>query len=161
MSEKAEVITESVVVQWMRDMGLSPNARSDARANWVYEVQYPATGMIHYGVANSRATPRAVTIACRMTPSPEQATAFRNLKDEAKRDFWRKLRAALHREFVEFQIEGAPFNECPVSFQVSSVRYDDGLSLDSFARTLSSVHKACIDGCAVFEEELGVVATVK
>jgi hypothetical protein len=35
------------------------------------------------------------------------------------------------------------------------MRFDDGLTLDSFARTMSSVSKACFDGCALFLERLG------
>jgi hypothetical protein len=34
------------------------------------------------------------------------------------------------------------------------MRYDDGLTLDSFARTISSLMKACVDGVSCFHDRL-------
>lgn len=141
--------------EWLRDMGLTPEMKNDPNANWVFEVAYPQNGQYRFAIANPKALPRAVTIAARLAPTAEQVRAFRDLEGDVKQEFWRTLRSILNREFVEFQIEGTPLSDCPIAFQVSAVRYDDGLTLDSLHRTLSSVNKACLDGCAFFEERLG------
>ena len=48
-----------------------------------------------------------------------------------------------------------PATECPKALRVTAVRFDDGLTLDSFARTVSSVCKACSDIVVLFSERLG------
>jgi hypothetical protein len=41
------------------------------------------------------------------------------------------------------------------SRSIDVARFDDGLTLDSFARSLSSVNKAYLDGCNFFGEQFG------
>jgi len=154
MNGKIDLTVPTRVGEWLREMGFSPVTRADPKANWLFEVTYPP-GHIRVGVGNPKAMPRSVTIACRLTATTEQVAAFRNLEEDSKREFWQTLRATLNREFVEFQIEGMRLSDCPIAFQVTAIRFDDGLSLDSLARTMSSVNKACIDACAIFEERLG------
>jgi hypothetical protein len=58
-------------------------------------------------------------------------------------------------DFVEFHLEGTPAKDCPAAFSINVARFDDGLTLDSFARSLSSVNKAYFDGCNFFGEQFG------
>lgn len=138
---------------WLRDMGCTPGpVPLEPAINWALEVTIPPG--THMVVFNLKQAPRAVMVQARMVPIAAQIEAFGVLEEDSRREFWQALRSTLNREFTEFQIEGAPF-ECPASFTVSATRWDDGLTLDSFARTLSSVNKACLDGSAVFDEHLG------
>ena len=138
---------------WLRDIGCTPGPVTlDPAMNWAIEVTFPPG--IRMVVFNLKSSPRAVMVQARMAPLQAQVEAFGALEEDSRREFWGALRSTLNREFTEFQVQGAPF-ECPASFLVSATRWDDGLTLDSFARTLSSVNKACLDGSAVFEERLG------
>jgi hypothetical protein len=106
-------------------------------------------------VVNPKSIPRALMLVCGMSPVAAHVTAFQALKEEQRRTFWKDLRNLLNREFVEFQLEGAPVLECPKVIRISAVRFDDGLSLDSFSRTVASVCKACSDTIVHFSENLG------
>jgi hypothetical protein len=138
---------------WLRDIGCTPvPVPLEPATNWAVAVTIPPG--THMVVFNLKQAPRAVIVQARMVPLPAQSEAFGALEEDSRREFWQELRSTLNREFTEFQLEGAPYN-CPAAFVVSATRWDDGLTLDSFARTLSSVNKACLDGSAVFEEHLG------
>jgi hypothetical protein len=90
-----------------------------------------------------------------MSVAPDQTAAYNNLEEDGRKEFWRSLRATLNREYTEFQIEGQPIVECPKAIRITAVRFDDGLTLDSFARTINSVCKACADAGAHFADRLG------
>lgn len=144
---------------WLREMGCAPDAVADPLANWAYEIGFPPNTpvSVRMRVGNPKIMPRAVVVAVRMVPQQNQLAAFNGLDEDAKREFWQALRSELNREFCEFAIEGNPMAECPQAFSVSATRFDDGLSLDSLFRTINSVLKACMDGCALFDERLGAV----
>jgi hypothetical protein len=44
---------------------------------------------------------------------------------------------------------------CPAAFQITATRYEDGLSLDSLARTVSSVYKAELAAIICAQQHLG------
>jgi hypothetical protein len=106
-------------------------------------------------LVNPKSIPRAVMLVCGMSPVAAHVTAFQALSAADRGEFWRDLRTLLSREFVEFQLEGTPGVECPKVLRISAVRFDDGLTLDSFSSTLSSVCKACGDAIVLFTERLG------
>ena len=57
---------------------------------------------------------------------------------------------------ADFQIDGAEtLQDCPTRFQIQVVRYEDGKTLDSFARSLGAVYKTRLAGVWVVQEELG------
>jgi len=58
---------------------------------------------------------------------------------------------------VECQIEGTPMVHCPAGFAANCIRYDDGLTLDSFAHNIASLQRTVFDAIAVFHEHLGDV----
>jgi hypothetical protein len=56
-------------------------------------------------------------------------------------------------------VKGEAFGQCPKTFTVTATRWDDGLNLDTLAFTISNVHKAIMDACALFDERLGVMSS--
>jgi hypothetical protein len=154
MLTKADVATPEVIEGWLHDLSLATTRRTDPASNWMLEFTVPGPNPLVLNVVNPKAVPRAVMFVCGLMAAPGHEVAFKALDDSTRRKFWMDLRALLSREFVEFQAEGA-ITECPKSVRVTAVRFDDGLTLDSFARTLSSVCKACADAVAYFTDNLG------
>jgi hypothetical protein len=157
MTTKSAGMNQQLIEGWLRDIGCTPEPQTLARMNWALKVNFPPDGAatLSLTVGNPIQIPRGVFIACHITPSPEHVDAFNRQEPKVRREFWQLLRNTLNRETIEFQIEGIPTQECPKSFQVSATRFDDGLTLDSFARSMSSVLKGCIDGVSCFQDRLG------
>jgi len=154
MLTKADVATPDVIEGWLHDMALVTARKTDAGSNWMLEFTVPGQNPLVMNVVNPKVLPRAVMFVCGMMAAPGHDTAFNALSEADRRGFWQKLRSTLNREFVEFQAEGV-VTECPKSIRITAVRFDDGLTLDSFGRTMSSVCKACADAVALFTEYLG------
>lgn len=154
MLTKADVATPNVIEGWLHDMALASTRRSDPSSNWMLEFTVPGPNPLVVNVVNPKAVPRAVMFVCGLAPAPGHDAAFKALDEDTRKKFWQQLRATLTREYVEFQADGV-VTECPKSVRVTAVRFDDGLTLDSFGRTLSSVCKGCADAIAHFTEYLG------
>lgn len=155
MLTKDQVTSPTVLEGWLRDLGLPPTVRQDGMNNWNLEFTVTGSNTLIMNVVNPKSIPRAVMLVCGMSPVAGHVAAFQALSTEQRQLFWRDLRMLLSREFVEFQLEGTPGVECPKVLRISAVRFDDGLTLDSFSGTLSSVCKACGDAIYLFTERLG------
>jgi hypothetical protein len=155
MLTQNDLATPTVLAGWLRDLALTPTPREDGLNNWNLEFTITGSSNLIMNLVNPKTIPRAVMMVCGMSPGAAHLTSFQNKSEEVREAFWKDLRRMLSREFVEFQLEGIPVLECPKVLRVSAVRFDDGLTLDSFSRTLSSVCKACSDAIVFFSERLG------
>ena len=154
MLTKADLADPTVIEGWVGDLALTPTRRTDPNSNW--HIQFTIAGPNAFAISciNPKMLPRAVMLVCGMVPAPENVTAFNALTAERKKEFWERLRDTLNKESIEFQIEGTPAVECPKTLRVTAIRFDDGLSLDSFAHSLALVCKTCSDAVAFFNERL-------
>jgi hypothetical protein len=155
MLTKSDLGTPEAIDAWLRDMALTSTRRNDGTNNWNLEFTVAGSTTLIVNVVNPKALPRAIMIVCGMQIVPGHAAAFKALSEAQRTGFWRELRALLNRDFIEFQIEGAATLEAPKTIRVSSLRFDDGLTLDSFAHSLTAVCKACGDVVRFFIEGLG------
>ncbi len=154
MLTKADIATPDVIEGWLHDLSLATTRRVDAASNWMLDFTVPGPNPLVVNVVNPKSIPRAIMFVCGLAAAPGHETAFKALDEATRKTFWPRLRNLLSREFVEFQAEGA-LTECPKSVRITAVRFDDGLTLDSFGRTLSSVCKTASDAIAFFTEHLG------
>jgi len=154
MLTKDDLATPTVIEGWLQDMALKCIPRTDPASNWMLEFTVPAQNPLVLSVVNPKVIPRGIMFVCGMLAAPGHEAAFNKLDDARRVAFWRQLRTSLSREFVEFQAEGV-ITECPKSIRITAVRFDDGLTLDSFSRTLSSVCKAVADAMMHFNDFLG------
>jgi hypothetical protein len=157
MLTKSDLATPTLIEGWLRDIAFTPIQRQDPTSNWNIEFTLTGQTPLSLRVINTTAIPRAITVVCILGTAPEHVTVFNRLGEAARREFWRQLRATLNREFVEFQIQGTALVECPTMIQLTATRYDDGLTLDSFARTVASVIKASFDAMFFYHERLGEI----
>jgi hypothetical protein len=155
MLTKSDLTTSTIIEGWLRDLALTPIQRPDGANTWNVEFTVPGQPTFIMNVVNPKPFPRAIMLICGMTPVASHVEAFQRLDEAHRIAFWKDLRSLLSREFVEFHVEGAAVKECPKALRVTAMRFDDWLSLDSFARTLSSVSKACGDIVVLFTERLG------
>jgi hypothetical protein len=154
MLTKADLADPTVIEGWVRDLALTPTRREDPSNNW--RIQFATAGANAFTIScvSPKSLPRAIMLICGIVPAPENITAFNALPPAQKKQFWEGLRDTLNRESIEFQIEGTPVDECPKTIRVTAVRFDDGLSLDSFAHSLGLVCKASLDAATHFNERL-------
>ena len=155
MVTQSDLATPTLIEGWLRDLALPSTRRDDGVNNWNLEFTVVGPNPLVLNIVNPRPIPRGVMLVCGLAVAPEQVNAYNQLEEDVKREFWATLRTTLNREYVEFQVEGQAVAECPKSIRVTAVRFDDGLTLDSFARTISSVCKTCSDAIAHFTDRLG------
>jgi hypothetical protein len=154
MLNKSDLTTPDVIEGWLHDLGLTCTRRTDAASNWSLEFSIAGPSPLVLSAVNPKSVARAVMLVCAMTAAPEHIEKFKTLDDGARRKFWQGMRDTLNREYVEFQIDGTPPSECPKMLRITAIRFDDGLTLDSFARTISSVCKAAASAVAQFTDNL-------
>jgi hypothetical protein len=152
MLNKTDLTTPTIIEGWLHDLGLTSTRRTDAGSNWALEFTVLGPNPLVLSAVNPKSVPRAVMLVCGMSAAPEHITMFNALELSARKEFWRNMRDALNREYVEFQLDGVAPTECPKMLRVSCVRFDDGLNLDSFARSISSVCKAAAAAVAQFTD---------
>jgi hypothetical protein len=144
------------VEEWLRASGCTPVEQQDVATDWHVRVDYPVKSPHVIHVAAPKVTPGAVVIATAMDVGREHREAFEALDDEAKAEFLWDLRRTLNQVEVDFQLEGARGElDLPTRFQVSQVRFDDGLTRDSFMRGVGTVFKVELKAAWLFQERLG------
>jgi hypothetical protein len=155
MLNKIDLTTPAVIEGWLQDLGLACVRRTDAASNWALEFTIAGANPLVLSAVNPKSVPRAVMVVCGLTAAPAHIEVFKTLEERVRRDFWRQMRTMLTRDYVEFQLEGTPTSECPRMLRVTCLRFDDGLTLDSFARSLNSVCKTAADAIAHYTDHLG------
>jgi hypothetical protein len=149
-------ISKEVIVGWLKDMGFNPKPVPDAAGDWRYSICIPPTQeQNRLEVFGSKQLPRAVIVGSNTAISPEHSSTLIALDADAKREFLAALVNALNKEFVEYQLEMDQLTGDVKSFRVTAVRYDDGLTLDSFNRTVGSVYKTQIAAIQCVQQFLG------
>ena len=119
-----------------------PIATKDPRSAWHFRATYPAGSSHVMHVASPHKKPDTLIIASVLTITQTQFDAFSQLPDESKENLLWALRFRLNSVETDFRLDGvAGPLDCPTRILTSVVRYEDGLSLDSFARSLGAVYK--------------------
>jgi hypothetical protein len=152
MLNKTDLTTPDAIEGWLHDLSLTCVRRTDAASNWALEFTIAGASPLVLSAVNPKSVPRAVMLVCAMTAAPEHIEKFKTLEESGRRKFWQEMRDTLNREYIEFQLDGTPPSECPRMLRVTAIRFDDGLSLDSFARSISSVCKAAAAAVAKFTD---------
>jgi len=141
---------------WVRKLGATPVKITDASAAWHYEFDYPHGTPHRMHVLGPKDRPESVVILSATNVSAEHVKGFGELDDDDKAAFLWAIRKTLNQDFSEFRLlvpsEGVV---CPTAFHITATRYEDGLSLDSFARSVSSVYKTELAGIMCVQEHLG------
>lgn len=143
------------VERWLRDLGLEPMERPDARSRWHLAFEYPSGSGNYMLAASPDVEVPSVVVASVVRLADQHLRTFDELADGEKHAFLFGLRRALNQLEADFRLNDmeGPL-ACPRSFQVSARRFPDGLSLDGFARTVGSVFKTQLEGIWYVQERL-------
>jgi hypothetical protein len=141
--------------KWLRSMGCNPTVIDDPHALWHIQVNYPPAQPHIMHVVCPKQTPEAVVIATKSDIGADLLQNFAALDSDAKDDFLWELRNVVNVTEVEFQLDGAESpQDCPRGVQISRTRYDDGLTLDSFAHSVGAVFKTELNAMWVVARHL-------
>lgn len=139
----AEKDRKATVERWLAAMGVTTTLINDPMALWHLQFNYPIGSPHIMHAVCPKLTPEAIAILTRSDIGPDLLENFGALDADAKDEFLWKLRETLNTPRIDFQMEGAAGpQECPKAIVTSSVRYFEGVTLDSFARTVGCVFKA-------------------
>jgi hypothetical protein len=140
---------------WLKDMGLTPIPQADPKAEWHFLVHYPANGPTSVDVLSPKGQPGKIMIICGVELSHDHREAFDKLDDDGKNDFLWRFRHTINVPESDFALDGADgVLDCPSRFQIASARYEDGLTLDSFASSVGAVFKTHLRAIWVIQEHL-------
>jgi hypothetical protein len=140
---------------WLQQIGCTPVVQADPQAEWHFAVHYPAQTPHVLSVLSPKGQPGRVLVACGTEVSHEHREAFDKLDDDGKDTFLWQFRHAVNVPEADFVLDGADgMLDCPSRFQISATRYEDGLTLDSFAQTLGAVFKIKLRAIWVVQEHL-------
>ena len=156
MATKTTATNAAQIEGWLRDIQFEPSRAIDPVANWRFEVKFPPGSQYQFSVLNPKKPERSVIVVAQANLATEHLAAHGRLDDDAKVEFNVALQEALTRDYVEFQLLGAPLlASCPIGFQVQSVIFDDGLSLDTLAFRMSCTYKTILGGSRCIHKHLG------
>lgn len=143
------------VASWLEAMQCEFRQVDDPRMAWRYEVRYPTRRTDHImHVAQVPGPVPSLAIASITRMSERHLQRFAGLPDDEKRVFLFGLRHTLNTPEVDFELKGGGGLACPEAFQVSVRRFEDGLSLDEFARSFGAVYKIELSAIWFIQETL-------
>ncbi|HTS88700.1 MAG TPA: DUF2299 family protein [Gemmatimonadales bacterium] len=140
---------------WLKTIGLTPVDQNDPQAVWHLAIDYPVRSGHQLHLVSPKDHPSAVVVVSGTEVSHEHREAFDKLDDDGKDEFLWEFRRTINSVHVDFGLKGAegPL-DCPSHFQITSTRYEDGLTLDSFAQTLGAVFKTELAAIWVIQRHL-------
>jgi hypothetical protein len=125
---------------WLRQLGCAPSAVKSIEGNeWQMQFVFPPGSQQNMACFSPR-TPVGATVISVNYPLGRGEAAFEVLSDLQKGAFLQELRLVLSRDYLYHDIAPGPTpTSCPRSFASFDMRFDDGLTLDSFARSIIAV----------------------
>jgi hypothetical protein len=130
---------------WLRQLGTNPSTVTSVEGNaWQLQFVFPP-GSQQTLACFSPKMPAGSTVISVNYPLGRGEAAFASLSEAQKAAFLQELRLVLARENLYHDIApGAAPEACPRSFAVFDMRFDDGLTLDSFARSIITVSNTAL-----------------
>ena len=141
------------VENWLGLLGCQPRVQDDPDSSWHLVFNYPSSTQHLMNAVRPKGENKPVVIVTRTNVDEGHRSKFAELDDDAKEDFLWQLRRTMNSVEVDFKVEGVdgPLT-CPTAFQLSLARFEDGLTLDSFAQSVGKVFKTELNAVWVFQE---------
>jgi hypothetical protein len=130
---------------WLRQLGSAPSPVSSVDGNeWQLQFVFPP-GSQQTLACFSPKMPVGSTVISVNYPLSRGEAAYASLTETEKGAFMQELRLVLAREHLYHDIApDATPGAIPRSFAVFDMRFDDGLTLDSFARSIITVSNTAL-----------------
>jgi hypothetical protein len=125
---------------WLRAMGHPANDQPNPNAAWHLTFEYPPSHRMH--ALAPHGSEGLVIVATGMTTWPQHRAAWAQLGEARKAELMYELQRVLNAGDADHAFEGMTGpSDFPAVIQITTPRYDDGLTLDSFARTVRDLYK--------------------
>ena len=133
------------VENWLRQLGCKPTAVSSVEGNaWQLQFVFPPGSQQTLACFAPR-VPEGSTVISVNYPLAQGEAAYDALTEAQRMIFIQDLRSVLSRGHLYHDVSpGTKPGACPRSFAVFDMRFDDGLTLDSFARSIIAVSNAAL-----------------
>jgi hypothetical protein len=133
------------VEAWLRQLGTQATPVGPVEGNsWQLQFVFPPGSQQTLACFAPR-LPEGATVVSVNYPLGRGETAYELLGEAQKDAFMQELRLTLSREHLYHDISlPAKPGGCPRSFAVFDMRFDDGLTLDSFARSIITVSNTAL-----------------
>jgi hypothetical protein len=130
---------------WLRQLGTSPKSLSSTEGNdWQLQFVFPPGSQQTLACFAPR-VPTGSTVISVNYPLSGGESAYDLLTEVQRNAFLQELRQVLSRDHLYHDIApGTKPGACPRSFAVFDMRFDDGLTLDSFARSIITVSNTAL-----------------
>lgn len=141
---------------WISRLGSTPVEIEDQNTSWHLKFDYPAKSQSMMHAVQPDGQNGMLILAFGVDVVHDHLEAFDELDAESQVEFLWELREAINLVDVDFKLEGIDKEgQCPKHMQISATRYDDGLNMDSFARSVGAVYKTFLKGAWTFQQHLG------
>jgi hypothetical protein len=130
---------------WLRQLGCNPKVVQSIEGNtWQLQFVFPPGSQQTLACFAPR-VPEGSTVVSVNYPLGQGEAVYDALTEMERMVFIQELRSVLSRDHLYHDIApGAQPGACPRSFAVFDMRFDDGLTLDSFARSIITVSNAAL-----------------
>jgi hypothetical protein len=130
---------------WLGQLGSTPTPVPLIEGNqWQLQFMFPPGSQQTLACFSPR-VPAGSTVISVNYPLGRGEAAFEALSEAEKGAFMQELRLVLSRDHLYHDMApGATPGACPRSFAVFDMRFDDGLTLDSFARSIITVSNTAL-----------------
>ena len=150
-----ETTLRTQVEGWLKRLGSTPVEMDDAQTDWHLRFDYPAKSPHIMHAAQPKGQPDMVVILSALDVGHEHLKVFEELDEDSQNTFLLDLKETLTNDSHDFKFEGVEKElDCPKKILVQCTRYEDGLSLDSFARSVGAVFKGFLRAILVMRRHL-------
>ena len=140
---------------WLERLGSTPVEMDDAQTDWHLRFDYPAKSPAIMHAAQPKGQSDMVVLVSALDVGHEHLKFFEELDEDSQQTFLFDLKETLTCDSHDFKFEGVEKElDCPKKILIQCTRYEDGLSLDSFARSVGAVFKGFLRAVLVTRRHL-------
>lgn len=130
---------------WLKRLGSTPTEINDPQTEWHLSFDYPAKTPNTMHVVQPKGQTDVVVLVAGLDMAHEHLKNFEELDLESQETFLLDLKETLTTDSYEFKLEGIENElDCPKKILIQRTRFEDGLSLDSFAQSVGAVFKGTL-----------------
>ena len=140
---------------WLGRLGSTPVEIEDPQTEWHFQFDYPAKSTHTMHAAQPKDQSDMVLFVSALDVSHDHLKKFEELDEESQETFLLDLKEKLISDSHDFKFEGVENErDCPKKIIIQCTRYEDGLSLDTFARSVGAVFKGFLLAVLVLRRHL-------
>ncbi|WP_458456263.1 DUF2299 domain-containing protein [Methanobrevibacter sp.] len=143
---------EEKVKEWLLDESYLREKKYDENADFHYIIEFPKENIMDVVKPKGK---DCIIVACATQVSPEHLDLMTAAKPKTRKDFILELNFGLNRFLVDYELQ---LNQDLLQqFVITDQIFEDGLTKDSFIRTLKRVFKSKLHCIWLIDKKFGNV----